>query len=185
MNRIEALIGTAAEKTVLEVMEVYKGAIVKEWEEQGHRLTGKSVQEIEIKVDEKGRIIQGRLLVAEYWDYQERGVKPEHIPFTLGSGRKKSKYIAGLIRYFRLRGLSGKEAKGAAFATAIVQKREGMQTRASRRFSSSGRRKGFISEGVDSKEREIVLKVENTMNEILAVRLRKEFTDQLEKIVFD
>ena len=53
--------------------------------------------------------------------------------------------VAEARMFFEKRGLQGREAIGAAFATARVQKREGMPTVGSYRFSSNGQRKGFAS----------------------------------------
>lgn len=173
----------AAETSVMEVMELYRDEITDVWVKQGHRLTGKSIQALEIKVDNNGKVIEGRLLVADHWEYQERGVKAEHVPFSLGSGRRRSKLIDALQDYFRQRGVPARETLSAAIATAKTWKREGMQTRASRRFSSTGRRKGFISEGADNKESEMIRLIEDKFSTLISVSLTKEFTRQIENSI--
>ncbi|SHK92925.1 hypothetical protein SAMN05444266_101620 [Chitinophaga jiangningensis] len=77
------------------------------------------------------------------------GVTTGRIPYAPGSGAGSSKYIEGLINFWRLRGLNEKEATRAAFATANKHKEEGMPTRASGGFSKTGERKQMIDKAFD------------------------------------
>lgn len=122
----------------------------KELESQGHVLTGSLRDSIEFEITAGDDNVTGRLFGADYGVFMEFGVPADNIPFS-GTGRKggKSKYIQGLIRFFQLRGLDDREAMRAAFATAHVQKREGMPTRGSFAFSSNGKRTGFLQSTVD------------------------------------
>lgn len=116
---------------------------------QGHNLTGKLSDSIRYEVSESGREVSATMYMAEYGTYVEFGVSAEKVPFGGGGGGGgTSGYIQGLIRFWGLRGLSGREAVGAAFATAKVHKREGMPSRASARFSSDGKRIGFVRDTV-------------------------------------
>ena len=86
----------------------------------------------------------------------------DRIPFG-GSGRGKggkSAYIQGLISFWEKRGLSGREAVGAAFATAHVHAREGMPTRASYIHSNTGERTGFVRAAIAERIDEIQRSVE-------------------------
>ena len=87
----------------------------------------------------------------DYGLFVERGVRANRIPYGRYSGRKTSKYIQGLIRFFKLKGKSEKESKRLAFMTANAHKREGMPTRASYRFSRNGRRVGAVRYVLDNK----------------------------------
>lgn len=116
---------------------------------QGHVLTGKLLRSMEIRVRRTADGIEGEIWIEEYGNILEVGVPASRVPYTPGrrSGKGSSKFIEALIGYFRTRGLPESEAKGAAFATAAKQAREGMPTRASARFSSDeGRaRTGFMA----------------------------------------
>lgn len=121
-------------------------ALKKELRDQGHHLTGELEGSItgEITALPDGWQLIGTSL--SYGQILNAGVRPDRIPFsgTGGGGGGKSQYIEGLKRFFMLRGLSEKEAQGAAFATAKKHQQEGMATDASERFSSTGTRFQFI-----------------------------------------
>lgn len=113
---------------------------------QGHRLSGKLEKSLQYKIEVSSTIAIGRIYSEDYGIFVELGVEPGRIPFgkQKGGGKKTSLYIQGLISFWEKRGLSGREAVSAAFATAKVHAREGMPSRASYRFSSTGQRTGFI-----------------------------------------
>jgi hypothetical protein len=75
-------------------------------------------------------------------------VSASNIPFSGVGGGGKSAYIQGLIAYAlkKLRVRTMTEAKSAAFAIAYTQKKEGMPTSGSLRFSSTGKRTDWISD---------------------------------------
>jgi hypothetical protein len=122
------------------------GIAKKELQEQGHTLTGKLEKSLRVEISISLNSFVGKVYVSDYGIILDKGVKANKIPYRKGSGAKTSKYIEALTKYFQLRGLDFKKAKGAAFATAHKQKieREGMPTRNSYRFASNGRRTGWI-----------------------------------------
>jgi len=83
--------------------------------------------------------------IEDYGLSMEFGVKPQNIPYSPGSGAGTSKYIQGLISFWNKRGVTGREGILAAFATARKHKKEGMPTRSSFAFSTTGARTGFAS----------------------------------------
>lgn len=122
----------------------------KQLRDQGHYLTGSLERSIVNRV-----VITGDATVLEgvalnYAGILDQGTTAARIPFSYGVTRPKgqgagtSKYITALIQYWKLRGLDDKEAKSAAFATAIKQKREGMPTLTSRKHAKGGVRTFFI-----------------------------------------
>ncbi|MCS6930524.1 MAG: hypothetical protein NZM43_13635, partial [Saprospiraceae bacterium] len=125
-------------------MRILRDLLAKELAEQGHRNTGALERSLTYEVKREGDKVVGAMMANIYAIYLEFGVPANRIPYTPGSGAKRSKYIQGLITYFTTKGLNPSEAKSAAFATANVHKREGMPTRASFNFSSNGRRTGFL-----------------------------------------
>lgn len=124
------------------------GKLKEELKAQGHVLTGNLLNSIQISFIETGDEIIGGIISEEYGLALDKGVRAKRIPYKRGSGAKSSKYIAALIRFFELRGLGPKNARSAAFATANVHKREGMPTQNSFKYSSNGRRTGWISDTV-------------------------------------
>jgi len=114
-----------------------------ELEAQGHKLTGSLERSLQFTIQGDLNKLIGSVYMADYGIYVDKGVKASRIPYSKGSGAKTSKYIAGLTDFFIKRGLDFKRARGAAFATAKKQKREGMPTRSSYAYSKNGRRLDF------------------------------------------
>ena len=116
-----------------------------EFAAQGHSLTGTYEASVQVQVSDAGNEQRLAMLALAYGQIVNYGIKPSRIPYG-GFGGKggTSQYIQGLIRFFRLRGLSEEEAKRAAFATAKKQKKEGMSTEGSKQYSKTGERQGFL-----------------------------------------
>jgi len=135
---------TTAVKTAMD--EIRRG-LVKELHAQGHHLTGALERSIQYEVRREAGRVTAIMTANDYGIFMEFGVPASRIPYggkRRGGGGGKSKYIQGLVRFFELRGVHGREALSAAFATARKQKREGMPTRGSYAFSSNNRRTGFV-----------------------------------------
>jgi hypothetical protein len=154
-------------------------AVAIEWKNQGHNLTGNAIQQLETRIVAGGDIvIQG--YVVDYMANLNAGVTAANIPYSPGSGARSSKYIAGLIDYVKKRmGKSDREAKSIAFAIASRQKREGMPTKASSRFSKSGKRTGFIEIALDDIEPKLAALIEQGVEESINFVLESFFKTQL------
>ena len=162
-------------EVVEEIMQFLQEKLRKELADQGHKHTGKLINSITFEVEEKRGGVTGLIWMETYGEYVETGVPASKIPFTLGSGRKTSKYIKALIDYFTKKGLPTREAKGAAFGTAIKHKREGMPTRASKRFSKTGKRTGFITETIKNNETYIETTIQQKTAEVYQIRFEQKF----------
>jgi hypothetical protein len=127
--------------------DILKVDIQEELRDQGHVNTGKLFNSVKASVN-NGTDIELNITMNDYHTYVEHGVRANRIPFggKRKGGKRTSRYIQGLINFFKSKGKTLKDAKAAAFATANVHKREGMPTQASRRFSNNGRRLEFINE---------------------------------------
>lgn len=150
------------------------------WRAQGHNLTGKAIQELETRIVEKAgnTIIEG--YVIDYMATINSGVPASRIPYTRGSGARSSKYIQGLIDYVKRRmRKSDREAQSIAFAIASKHKREGMPTKASRRFSKTGKRTGFIEQALDDVEPELAQLIERGVEESINFVIDSFFKSQL------
>ena len=142
-------------------------AIANEYIAQGHNNTGKSLASFETDVIQDGSKTIGLLFVPNHVVILNEGVSPQRIPYSPGSGRGQSKYINGLIEYFKTKGLSDKEAKGAAFATAKKHKQEGLSTKSSSKYSSTGKRQNFIEEAIKGIESELESLLINKTEDLL------------------
>lgn len=139
-------------KEVVEILQdaanLVEAGLVDELRAQGHYLTGRLENSITGRLRQKGGdvAIEGESLY--YAGILHHGVRPDRVPYTPGAktGAGTSRYIQGLMTYFKLRGLGEEEAKRAAFATAAKHKKEGMPTSGSYAYSQTGKRKDFITD---------------------------------------
>jgi len=148
-------------------------AFKKAFQEQGHTLTGGWERSIAGTV--KGNELKGDANF--YGGIVNAGTTPGRVPFG-GKGSKKtgrtSKYIQGLFNYWKQRGLGEKEAMRAAFATAHVQRMEGMPTIASKRFSSTGKRTAFVAAVEKSAGAEVDTLVLNGLDRVINETLKEQ-----------
>lgn len=112
---------------------------------QGHYNTGKLANSIYDEIDIIGTTIVSSFYYEDYGEFIDKGIAAGRIPYKRGSGAKSSKYIDGLVSFFKGKGLSETNSKRAAFATANAQTREGMPTRGSYAYSNDGTRTGFVN----------------------------------------
>lgn len=135
-------------KARAEFEKFIKRELLKTWVAQGHNIDGTVVQEMDMVVEETLDSISFLFYFLPYGAYMEAGVGREKIPFSGIGGGGKSAYIQGLIGYAmkKLNVATMKEAKSAAFAIAHTHKKEGMPSKLSARFSSTGKRTGWIAE---------------------------------------
>ena len=144
---------------------------------QGHRLTGAMEQSLQFDISEMETGVLCTMYGTDYSIFLEKGVRPANIPYTIGGSGNggTSQYISGLIDFWEKRGLSGREAVGAAFATATKHKREGMPTQSSYNFSSDGTRLGFASTVLEESENEIIQMIETKYGYILELSIGNAF----------
>lgn len=171
------------ERALLEqVARLALEAVAIEWKRQGHHLTGKAVQELETRIMEQGDTVKIDGYVLDYMATLNTGVPASRIPYSPGSGARSSQYIAGLVDYVQKRmGKSGREAQSIAFAIASRQKREGMPTKNSAKFSSTGKRTGFIEIALDGLEPKLAELVERGLAEAFELTIESFFKTQLNR----
>ena len=159
---------------VRDVMNEIRQSLRQSQTDQGHNLTGRLRDSIDYEIESNSDSISAKMYMEDYGVYVEFGVKADNIPFGGKSGKGgTSKYIQGLISFFELRGLSGREAIGAAFATAHKHKREGMPTRNSSRYSKTGERTGFVRTVIERDTKDISAKIEKEFG----IKLEFEFKE--------
>lgn len=178
-NEVEQRLRIFVEKVIKDIQ--------KELEDQGHVLTGRLRDSIEQEIKRKPNMIESLIYLEDYGLSIDQGIKAGNVPYSPPSGRGgKSKYIQGLITFFRLRGLDAAEAKQAAFATANKAIQEGHPTKGSFFYSTNQRRKGFFSGTLNRLEGEINNFFDELgENVILGVwnNILKRYTEKLEPII--
>jgi len=167
-----------SERIMKDLLLVLIAGIRKRMKAQGHYHTGKLFKSLAFTIDTRTDTIIGEITFLAYGQYVETGVPAASIPFSGRRGKGGvSKYIQALRRYFQEKGFQGAEALRIAFATANVHRREGMPTRASRRFSSDeGKaRTGFVGREVEEKGPLISATVGREMSEALINEVTANF----------
>jgi len=146
-NTINRAINKASQLLILEFRNELKA--------QGHVNTGKLSDSISYEINDIVLGVISDFYMLDYGFAIDTGIEANRIPFSKGSGAGSSKYIQGLVNYFISKGKGVKAAKRAAFATATIHKREGMPTKASSRFSKTGKRTQFIDIAYDRVKEQI------------------------------
>jgi len=109
---------------------------------QGHKGTGGLINSFKRRTFMSGQMFVSEMEMRTYGIILDKGIKPNRIPFGGKRGRGgRSKYIQGLLKFVRSKGMPD----SAAFAIANKQKQEGNPTRGSRRFSRTGKRRGWLT----------------------------------------
>lgn len=151
--------------------------LAREFLNQGHKHTGALISSLNGRVSTLVDGVElGIFTNKTYWRQVNFGVKANRIPFSGRTGRGgKSKYIQALIAYFKQKGVA--DPKSAAFATANKQRKEGMPTRKSFRFSSTGKRTDFIQEMLNKHGRNIEDQVFDEGFRVLGTKIDAAFAN--------
>jgi len=158
---------------------VISEVLLNEWEAQGHSMGGKVVKDIEYqsKIETNRIILSG--FMYPYGNIQAAGVPSSKIPYSGHSKRGgTSLYITALQNYVKNRmGISDeKKSKGIAFAIAETQKKQGMPTRGSYRFSRTGKRTEWVSDALKRDD-----KITNAVSELAFNVMRVQFDALIDK----
>ena len=135
------------EQVLADLEGFLRAELLKEFTAQGHTMTGAVVKSAEFVARTVANKLEFLLYMYPYAGYLESGTAAAKIPFSGATGRGgTSLYIQALIRYAEKRmGLTGKEAKSAAFAIAHTQKKYGMPTPRSYQYSKTGSRTHWVT----------------------------------------
>jgi len=164
-------IAASLEKSLI----LIKKRLQDELKAQGHELTGALSNSIRWEVAVEADRTTATMYALGYGIIIETGVKAGRIPYSGSRGRGgTSKYIEGLIKFFKLKGKGAREAKSAAFATARKQKREGMPTRGSYAHTRNGRRTGFVTAVLKESIGDIAMMLETDYGARIAFELNQE-----------
>ena len=153
-------------------------AVAIEWKNQGHNLTGNAIQQLETRIVQAGNntIILGYMV--DYMAELNEGTKAKDIPRP--GTAEYDRLIVKLSDYARKRGMQGKRTY-EQIAQAIVSTwyRGGRPTKASARFSSTGKRTGFIEAALDGVEPELAQLIERGVEESINFVLESFFKSQI------
>lgn len=123
-------------------------AMAVELDLQGHTDTGALANSFEVVTYNP---TTGAVLALAYVRQVDRGVDAVAVRgmITLGSRTQRNRYVQAIAAWVR-RKLGVPPARQYQVAWAIIRKhmREGIPTRASRRFSKTGKRTGFVGDAV-------------------------------------
>jgi hypothetical protein len=147
--------------------------VLKEWRDQGHDLTKKVENTAKTTIKQLIDVVRIEGELEYYARFVNTGVPASKIPYSLPSGRGgTSKYIQGLIAYATKRGMDN--PKSAAFAIAATHKKEGMPSKGSYSFSSTGSRTSFVEDAFKDILPELDI--------LIAQESSKELTEKLDEI---
>lgn len=137
-----------------------------ELEKQGHVMTGALKDGLKYLTLELGTELRGYIYAAHYAPFVDKGARFINIPST--------GYIEGLMRFWKKReGLSDKEAKRAAFATAKIHRVQGMPTHNARSFGAG--RTGFVTNTLLRNEEAIFKTLQLAMVKVYGDEIKKRF----------
>ena len=86
------------------------------------------------------------------------------------------------MRYAKQKfGASDKESKSIAFAIASKHKKEGMPTKASAKYSSTGKRTGFIETALDKNSQKFIELIENAIKYSVEVTIESYYKSILNR----
>jgi hypothetical protein len=142
---------------------IIREVLLNEWEEQGHSMTGKVVRDLEFKIEQTPDTLTLLGLMYPYANIIAAGVKASKIPFRGSKPRGQgtggvSLFIEALKDYVRNRMEEPDDRKvtSIAFAIAQTQRKEGMPTRGSYKYSSTGKRTEWVGESLEKNEDKLV-----------------------------
>ena len=140
------------------VQQVLTEALMDEFEAQGHAMSGKLIKDIEYQVKQETDKLTIAGFMYNYGNILAAGTKASKIPFSGRTGRGgTSLYIQALQSYAkqRMNIQDEKKSLSVAFAIAHEQKKHGMPTPGSYKYTSSGKRTEFIEDAFKRSEDKI------------------------------
>lgn len=166
--------------TVQQIANLAIQAVAIQWKAQGHNLTGNAIQQLETRIVEAngGTLIQGYMV--DYMAELNEGTKAKDIP-KRGTGEYKQ-LISKLSDYARKRGMQGRRTyEQVAHAIVSTWYKEGRPSKASARFSSTGKRTGFIEAALDGVEPELAQLIERGVEESINFVFESYFKTQINR----
>lgn len=150
--------------------KIIERAIRQESQAQGHTLTGT----MEASLTAEHTTIMGEeILEGQAVNYTS--LVNDGFPASSAS----MKQFPFVVKYFELRGLQEEEAKRAAAATIRVWMKEGMSTKASARFSKTGKRQQMIENAFENANDELKSYMNASLDKAVNVLFKREKSETL------
>lgn len=145
--------------------KIIERAIRQESQTQGHTLTGTMETSLSAEHTSKAgeEVLEGTAV--GYTSIVNDGFPASSASF---------KQFPFLVQYFQLRGLPEEEAKRAAAATIRVWQREGMSTKASARFSKTGKRQEMIEDAFEKAKADLDSYMDSSLNKAVDDLFKRE-----------
>lgn len=124
-------------------LEFLKSEIQAELEAQGHRATGKLIDEIEIIITQKTEdVMRGEIKMQDYYTYINTGTRPHWPPFS------------AIYEWAKVvkRGEDDREIRSFSYAVQRTIAEQGTPTRGSFAYSRNGRRTEFSKFAIDNNQ---------------------------------
>lgn len=156
---------TSIEKVYKKAQGIIERAIRAESQAQGHTLTGAMEDSLKAtSLKENGEdVLQGTAV-------NYTGIVNDGFPASSAS----MKQFPFVVKYFELRGLGAEEAKRAAAATIRVWMKEGMSTKASARFSNTGKRQKMIEDAFEKAAEALNKTMDEGLNKVVSDLFNRE-----------
>lgn len=167
-------------KGLKEVQVLIHNRIKQELILQGHIMTGKVYKEHSEEISVRSDEVHLLGSYPFYSKFLHTGVHSSNIPYNPArrTGAKHSLYIEALIKYAKFRGMDN--PKSAAFAIANKHSKEGMSTKASRKYSKTGKRDEFLD--VVFFDRKLNTQITNKLDQVFLILFDNMITRQ-QKII--
>ena len=158
------------------IYDVAANAVVAMWRAQGHELTGRAVREMRMEVIETANGIDINGMILDYMARVNEGTPAEKILVN-------SRYILELTDYVIRRGIESGRNEAEAIAARIASRhaKEGNPTIASKRFSKTGKRTGFIEDGLEVAKDDIQEATRRVFEIIIESRVTSFFQTKLNR----
>lgn len=136
--------------------------LANEWEAQGHHMNGRIVKDIKYVVKEEANMLTLSGLIYPYGNIQ-----------AAGATWKKFPNVYAIQEWVKQRMSINDEKKSKSIAFAIAQefKKNGMPTKNSLKFSSTGKRTNWIDEAFSKNEDRIVEAIREMCYNILSINV--------------
>mgnify|MGYP000499959706 CR=1 FL=1 len=144
-----------------------------ELEAQGHRNTGALEASIKVDVKLEGRKIVGEVSGLDYLDYINRRTRHTRV-----AGAQ----VKGLFEWWKAKGLSDKEARSAAFATAVNQVKYGSPTPAAFRYTTNGKRTAAVEAAFGNVANDIGQQLAAAANATISANFTPSLNRELKRI---
>lgn len=165
--------GVAAYQNIYDVAAT---AVVAMWRAQGHELTGRAVRKMRMEVIETSNGIDINGMILDYMARVNEGTPADKVLVN-------ASYLSDLTDYVIRRGIESERSEAEVIAARIASRHaaEGNPTAASKKFSKTGKRTGFIQDGLEGAKDDIQEATRRVFEIIIESRVTSFFQTKLNR----